>query len=210
MYYDVEKNAEGLNELMGKSADVDKSAVTFAVTTPQWIRYQDAELVTWLNGFLARAWPFYNRALCSLIRRIVEPLLEEHRPGLFSKLYFDSLDLGPEPIQLKYIKFMGAKAEGMGMSLELDLAWAGRSNIMLNAKTSIGNTIAIGVKDVEVYAKVQVTLQPLTPTLCPFGGLMAGGGRVCSDSHHHIRAYGAGARLHSRLACFFFFIGRHQ
>lgn len=60
----------------------------------------------------------------------------------------------------------------MGLSLELDLAWAGRSKIMLNARTSLGTTIAIGVKDIEVYAKVQVTLQPLVPALCPFGALM--------------------------------------
>ena len=34
------------------------------------------------------------------------------------------------------------------------------------------STIAIGVKDVEVYGKVQVTLQPMTPSLCPFYGLI--------------------------------------
>ena len=28
------------------------------------------------------------------------------------------------------------------------------------------------MKDVEAYTKAMVTLQPLTPTLCPFGGLM--------------------------------------
>jgi Ca2+-dependent lipid-binding protein len=172
VYYDAEKNAEGLHALMGKSAEVNKSEVSFAVTTPQWIRYQDAELVNWLNVFLARTWPFYNRALCSTIRAAVEPLLEEHRPSLLSKMYFDALDLGPEPIQMRYVKFVGSKSDAMGVSLEFDLAWAGRSKIMLNAKTTLGNTLAIGVKDVEVYAKVQVTLQPLMPSLCPFGGLM--------------------------------------
>lgn len=172
VYYDSEKDAKGLHALMGRAADVDRAQVTFAVTTPQWLRYQDQELVNWLNVFLARTWPFYNRALCSTIRGAVEPLLEEHRPSLFSKLYFGSLDLGSEPIQIRYVKFLGAKSDAMGLSLEIDLAWAGRSNIMLNAITLMGTTIAVGVKDVEVYAKVQVTLQPLMPSLCPFGGVV--------------------------------------
>lgn len=173
VYYDAEKNAEGLNALMGKGSEVNKSEVSFAVTTPQWIRYQDAELVGWLNVFLARTWPFYNRALCNTVRSVVEPLLEEHRPGsIISKLYFDRLDLGDVPIQINNVKLLGSKSEEMGLSLEFDIAWVGRSNIMLNAKTALGTNIAIGVKDVEVYAKVQITLQPLTPTLCPFGGLL--------------------------------------
>mmetsp|Transcript_44982 Transcript_44982/g.72229 ORF Transcript_44982/g.72229 Transcript_44982/m.72229 type:complete len:899 (+) Transcript_44982:330-3026(+) len=172
VYYDAEKNADGLNALMGRSSGVTRAAVAFAVTTPQWIRYQDTELVTWLNVFLARTWPFYNRALCQTIRNTVEPLLEEHRPSILSKICFDALDLGTEPVTIKYVKFVGSRSEAMGVSLEFDLAWAGRSKIMLNATTAIGNTLAIGVKDVEVYAKVQVTLQPLMPALCPFGGLV--------------------------------------
>ena len=98
VYYDAEKDSAGLDHLMGKSSGVSKSTVTFGVTTPQWIRFQDQELVHWLNQFLARTWPFYNTALCRTIRGVVEPLLEEQRPSVLSKLYFDSLDLGPVPI----------------------------------------------------------------------------------------------------------------
>ena len=32
-----------------------------------------------INTFLARAWPFYNRALQTVIRQAVEPLLEVGR-----------------------------------------------------------------------------------------------------------------------------------
>lgn len=172
VFYDAEKDAEGLNALMGRASDVDRSRQSFAVSTPQWLRYQDQELVNWLNVFLARTWPFQNRALCSAIKAEVEPLLEEKRPKIFSKLHFGALDLGTVPVQIRYVKFLGAKSDAMGLSLEVDLAWAGRSRIMLNAVTLMGNTLTFGVKDVEMYAKVQVTLQPLMPSPPPFGGVI--------------------------------------
>ena len=102
----------------------------------------------------------------------MEPLLEEHRPSSFKRIHFEKLDLGPEPIRVNAVRWVGERSDGMGASIELDLAWSGRAKIQLDADTHLGTTIAIGVKDVEAYTKAMVTLQPLTPTLCPFGGLM--------------------------------------
>ena len=171
-FFDAEKSKEGLAALMGKVEAIDKSKFNFGSSAPSWARFQENELADWLNGFLARTWPFYNRSVCNLVRDIVEPLLEEHRPGIFSRLYFDTLDLGHEPIQVRSAEYVGTRSDAMGVSLELDVAWPGRAKIKLNAKSSVLGSIIIAVKDVEVYAKVRVTLQPLMPTLCPFGGLI--------------------------------------
>ena len=171
-FFDAEKSKEGLAALMGKVEAIDKSEFNFGSSAPSWARFQENELAHWLNGFLARTWPFYNRSVCNLVRDIVEPLLEEHRPGIFSRLYFDTLDLGHEPIQVRGVEYVGTRSDAMGVSLELDVAWPGRAKIKLNAKSSVLGSIIIAVKDVEVYAKVRVTLQPLMPTLCPFGGLI--------------------------------------
>ena len=171
-FFDAEKSKEGLAQLMGKVEAIDKSEFNFGTSAPSWARFQEHELAHWLNGFLARTWPFYNRSVCNLVRDIVEPLLEEHRPGIFSRLYFDTLDLGQEPIQVRRVEYVGTRSDAMGVSLELDVAWPGRAKIKLNAKSSVLGNIIIAVKDVEVYAKVRVTLQPLMPTLCPFGGLI--------------------------------------
>jgi hypothetical protein len=38
--------------------------------------------------------PFYNRALQTVIRQAVEPLLEEHRPSIMKRIVFEALDLG--------------------------------------------------------------------------------------------------------------------
>jgi|TARA_B110000977_G_scaffold184660_1_gene248675 hypothetical protein len=138
--------------------------------TPAWARFREDELVEWLNKFVERLWPFVNRSICALVRSQVEPLLEEHRPSALRRIHFEKLDLGPEPIRVNGARWVGTRSDNLGASLELDLAWSGRAKIQLDAKTHLGSTIAIGVKDVEAYTKVMVTLQPLTPTLCPFSG----------------------------------------
>ena len=172
--FDVEKSPEGLAALMGAAdARRDPAALVMGVSeAPGWARFREDELATWLNLFLARLWPFVNRSVCALVRAQVEPLLEEHRPSSFKRIHFEKLDLGPEPIRVNAVRWVGERSDGMGASIELDLAWSGRAKIQLDADTHLGTSIAIGVKDVEAYTKAMVTLQPLTPTLCPFGGLM--------------------------------------
>ena len=172
--YDVEKSPEGLAALMGApDAKRDPSAFVIGVSeSPGWARFREDELADWLNAFLARLWPFVNRSVCGLVRAQVEPLLEEHRPSTFKRIHFEKLDLGPEPIRVNAVRWLGERSDGMGASIELDLAWSGRAKIQLDADTYVGTKIAIGVKDVEAYTKAVVTLQPLTPTLCPLGGLM--------------------------------------
>lgn len=173
--YDVEKSPDGLAALlMGQTGFQKKDPSKFALgvaESPGWARFREDELTEWLNSFLTRLWPFVNRSVCGLVRSQVEPLLEEHRPGMFKRIHFEKLDLGPEAIRVNGARWVGTRSNGMGASLELDLAWSGRAKIQLNAETHL-STIAIGVKDVEAYTKVMVTLQPLTPTLCPFMGLM--------------------------------------
>lgn len=172
VFADVEKSPDGLAALMGEPGKKDTMNFAMGLTeAPGWARFREDEIADWLNTFLARVWPFYNRSICNLVRSAVEPLLEDHRPSMFRRIYFEKLDLGDQPIQLPKVRWLGTRSDGMGASIEVDLAWSGRAKIQLNARTSV-STIAIGVKDVEVYGKVQVTLQPLTPTLCPFYGLI--------------------------------------
>lgn len=176
--YDNEKSPDGLAVLFGTGKagyDSKKDPGAFAMgvaETPAWARFREDELVEWLNKFVERLWPFVNRSICALVRSQVEPLLEEHRPSALRRIHFEKLDLGPEPIRVNGARWVGTRSDNLGASLELDLAWSGRAKIQLDAKTHLGSTIAIGVKDVEAYTKVMVTLQPLTPTLCPFSGLM--------------------------------------
>lgn len=172
VFADVEKSPDGLAALMGEPGKKDTMNFAMGLTeAPGWARFREDELADWLNTFLARVWPFYNRSICNLVRSLVEPLLENHRPSMFRRINFEKLDLGDQPIQVPKVRWLGTRSDGMGASIELDLAWSGRAKIQLNATTSM-STIAIGVKDVEVYGKVQVTLQPMTPSLCPFYGLI--------------------------------------
>ena len=172
--YDVEKSPEGLAALMGAAETRrDPAALVMGVSeSPGWARFREDELANWLNLFLGRLWPFVNRSVCALVRAQVEPLLEEHRPSTIKRIHFEKLDLGPEPIRVNAVRWVGERSDGMGASVELDVAWSGRAKIQLDADTHIGTTVAIGVKDVEAYAKATVTLQPLMPTPCPFGGVM--------------------------------------
>ncbi|CEG00342.1 C2 calcium-dependent membrane targeting [Ostreococcus tauri] len=167
----LEKDAKHMAQLMG-SPVVRTNDIQYMNAAPVWARYRPDELVPWLNNFLTQVWPFYNKAASELVREIVEPLMEQSRPSMLKRLTFKQLDFGENPFMVRSVSYVGKKAEDKGMSLDIDFAWAGRSNIVLAAKTHIGADINIAVKDLEIYTKLRVTLNPLVPLPSPLGGVV--------------------------------------
>ena len=123
--FDVEKSPEGLAALMGAAdARRDPAALVMGVSeAPGWARFREDELATWLNLFLARLWPFVNRSVCARARA-GGAAAGGARPSSFKRIHFEKLDLGPEPIRVNAVRWVGERNDGMGASIELDLAWS--------------------------------------------------------------------------------------
>ena len=55
----------------------------------------------WLNKLVGEAWPFYDRAICDIIKETVTPIMEQYKPPLIIKsMYFMNLTFGDAPIQV--------------------------------------------------------------------------------------------------------------
>ena len=169
-FLEIEKNAARMTELMGLPA-VRTNDMQYMNAAPVWARYRPDELVPWLNNLLTTVWPFYNKAVSGMLREILDPLMEATRPSMLKRLTFKELDFGENPFVFRNFTYVGTKAEGMATSIDVDFAWAGKSNIVLAAKTHIGADINIAVKDLEIYTKLRITLNPLVPLPSPLGGL---------------------------------------
>ena len=107
-----------------------------------------------------------------MLREILDPLMEASRPSMLKRLTFKQLDFGSNPFVVRNIKYVGKKGSDMATSIDIDFAWAGKSNIVLAAKTHIGADINIAVKDLEIYSNLRVTMNPLVPLPSPIGGLV--------------------------------------
>jgi len=171
--YDAEKDKKALERIMGKfNRARDKNAFAMGnACAPTWARFAYDEKVKFLNDFLGRMWPHVNRAVSDMLTKMLDPLLETYRPSILSKVFLDQFDLGDESIQISRVSFVGLRSDDMGLSLDFNVQWNGNSKIMIAATTHIGTAIKIGVKDLEMYASVRVTLQPFVPTFTPFAGM---------------------------------------
>lgn len=167
----LEKDPLRMAELMGLPA-VRTNEIQFANAAPIWARYRPDELAPWLNKFLTQVWPFYNKAVSELVREIVEPLMEAARPSVLKRLSFKELDFGENPFVIRNVAYVGTKSEDKAVSIDVDFAWAGKTNIVLAARTHIGADINIAVKDLEIYSKLRIQINPLVPLPSPLGGLV--------------------------------------
>jgi len=167
----LEKDPLRMAELLGLPV-VRTNEIQFANAAPIWARYRSDELTPWLNKFLTQVWPFYNKAVSELVREIVEPLMEAARPSVLKRLSFKELDFGENPFVIRNVAYVGTKSAGKAVSIDVDFAWAGKTNIVLAARTHIGADINIAVKDLEIYSKLRVQISPLVPLPSPLGGLL--------------------------------------
>lgn len=170
-FLEIEKCSQCMTALMGLPA-VRTNEMQYLNAAPIWARYRPDELCEWLNVFLRRVWSFYNKAVSEVLRESLEPLMEASRPSILKRLTFKELDFGENPFVFRSVTYVGKKADDMGVSIDVDFAWAGQSEIVLAAKTHIGTDLNIAVKDLEIYAKLRISIHPLVPLPSPLGGLV--------------------------------------
>jgi hypothetical protein len=84
-----------------------------------------------LNDIVAQLWPHINVAGCKMIKEIAEPMFKSMLPGPLATLHFTKLDLGHVPLELSNL--LVTKTETDGIKLDLNVDWAGKCDIALDA-----------------------------------------------------------------------------
>jgi len=96
---------------------------------PLWIKDGDYESVRWLNHGIHRMWPHFNKMICSLLKRELEPLINAAMPETVSKVSFHTLNLGSMPPLICGVRRVSNHHGDFG--LELDIKWGGNPKVGL-------------------------------------------------------------------------------
>lgn len=137
---------------------------------PSWINFSKTEKVEWLNRILAKAWPYYDAAICEEVKRQVEPMMEQYRPPFISRIYFKKLTFGDAPFRIEGIRVDENQIDRV--QIEIDFRWAGDANIFLAIELPAGGAatrMVPKVSDMAVSGTARVTLSPLLPEIPGFG-----------------------------------------
>ena len=86
----------------------------------------------WLNTLVGEAWPFYDRAICEIIKETVTPIMDQYKPPIIIKsMYFKNLTFGDAPMQIDNV-WIEQEAENhilMEVSLSVSHCWCHVSSL---------------------------------------------------------------------------------
>ncbi|KAH9622516.1 hypothetical protein KSS87_008681 [Heliosperma pusillum] len=144
----VEQDAEMLEKLLAE--------------IPLWVKNPDYDRMDWLNKFIAKMWPFLDKAICKTVKDIATPIIAEQIPKYkIDSVEFEKLTLGSLPPTFQGMKVYVTDEKELIM--EPSLKWAGNPNIMVAVK-AFGLRATAQVLDLQVFASPRITLKPLVPS----------------------------------------------
>mmetsp|Transcript_63784 Transcript_63784/g.201736 ORF Transcript_63784/g.201736 Transcript_63784/m.201736 type:complete len:703 (+) Transcript_63784:44-2152(+) len=163
-YYDMGSKIEG--------PDAFEDLKKLLGDVPSWVNFKDFERVDWLNGILKKLWPYYDTAICRIIKESVEPILDQYRPPGITYMGFHTLTFGTSPFVIDGMRYHEAEGDKDDVTLELDFRWAGASKIIL-AVDVMGIRLVPQIRNLRLYGTFRIILKPLCDTIPCFGGLVA-------------------------------------
>ncbi|KAB1199637.1 Synaptotagmin-3 [Morella rubra] len=129
---------------------------------PLWVKNPDYDRVDWLNKLISDMWPYLDKAICSMIRSMAEPIFAEYIGKFQIKgIKFKNLTLGTLPPAIYGIKAFETNEKELVM--EPIIRWAGNPNIVLGLDL-LSLPITVQLVDVQIFAAPRITLKPLVPT----------------------------------------------
>ncbi|XAR64207.1 hypothetical protein NMG60_11024462 [Bertholletia excelsa] len=137
---------------------------------PIWVKNPDYDRLDWLNKFIETMWPYLDKAICKMAKKIAEPIIAEQIPKYkIDSVEFDVLTLGSLPPTFQGMKVYSTEEKELIM--ELAMKWAGNPNIIVAAK-AFGLRATVQVIDLQVFASPRITLKPLVPTFPCFAKIL--------------------------------------
>ncbi|KAL3840203.1 hypothetical protein ACJIZ3_024794 [Penstemon smallii] len=136
---------------------------------PLWIKNPDYDRIDWLNKFIEYMWPYLDKAICKMAKKIAEPIIAEQIPKYkIESVDFEALTLGCLPPTFQGMKVYNTEEKEMIM--ELGLKWAANPNILVAVK-AFGLKATVQVVDLQVFASPRITLKPLVPAFPCFANI---------------------------------------
>nr|XP_023897370.1 synaptotagmin-3 [Quercus suber]POE54782.1 synaptotagmin-3 [Quercus suber] len=137
---------------------------------PLWVKNPDYDRVDWFNKFISDMWPYLDKAICSTIRSMAQPIFEEYIGKFQIKaIEFKNLSLGTLPPALFGLKVYETNEKELVM--EPAIRWAGNPNIVLGLKL-LSLQITVQLVDLQIFAAPRITLKPLVPTFPCFANIV--------------------------------------
>ncbi|OIT31322.1 PREDICTED: synaptotagmin-3 [Nicotiana attenuata] len=139
---------------------------------PLWVKSPDYDRVDWLNKFLQNMWPFLDKAICSTIRSVAEPIFAEYiGQYTITKIDFETLTPGTLPPVLQGLKVYETNERELVM--EPAIKWAGNPNIVVVVTSSSLQNLKIKLQlvDLQIFVAPRVTLKPLVPSFPCFANI---------------------------------------
>ncbi|XP_073147780.1 synaptotagmin-2-like isoform X2 [Henckelia pumila] len=151
----VEKDSKSLQKLLPE--------------IPLWIKNPDYDRIDWLNKFIGYMWPYLDKAICKMAKKIAEPIIAEQIPKYkIDSVDFEALTLGCLPPTFQGMKVY--TTEEKELIMELGLKWAANPNILVAVK-AFGLRATVQVLDLQVFASPRITLKPLVPSFPCFANI---------------------------------------
>ncbi|KAI4351406.1 hypothetical protein L6164_005775 [Bauhinia variegata] len=136
---------------------------------PLWVKSPDYERVDWFNKFLLELWPFLDKAICSTIKTMAQPIFAEYIGKYQIKaIGFEKLSLGTLPPTVCGIKVFETNENEIVM--EPVIKWAGNPDIVLALHLS-SLRITVQLVDLQIFAAPRVFLKPLVPAFPCFANV---------------------------------------
>ncbi|CAI9757997.1 unnamed protein product [Fraxinus pennsylvanica] len=136
---------------------------------PLWIKNPDYDRIDWLNKFIELMWPYLDKAICKMAKKIAAPIIAEQIPKYkIDSVEFETLTLGCLPPTFQGMKVYSTEEKELIM--EPVLKWAGNPNIIVVVK-AFGLKATVQVLDLQVFASPRITLKPLVPSIPCFANI---------------------------------------
>lgn len=160
----VEPGVQGLKQMLHQN--------------PSWLSFQDKEKVEWINKFLQECWPFYDKAICAMIKEMVEPEVDKYKPSFISSIGFKNLTFGDSPFKIDTI--WTDKEETGRLVMEIVFRWQGDANIGLyialqglNQLGGDATKMVVKLTKLQLSGTLRITLSPLVDKIPGFGAITA-------------------------------------
>ncbi|XP_073145730.1 synaptotagmin-2-like isoform X1 [Henckelia pumila] len=136
---------------------------------PLWVKNPDYDRIDWLNKFIEYMWPYLDKAICKMAKKIADPIIAEQIPKYKTdSVDFEALTLGSLPPSFQGMKVYNTEEKELIM--ELGMKWAANPNILVAAK-AFGLKATVQVIDLQVFANPRITLKPLVPSFPCFANI---------------------------------------
>uniref|UniRef100_A0A7S0RQP9 C2 domain-containing protein n=1 Tax=Chlamydomonas leiostraca TaxID=1034604 RepID=A0A7S0RQP9_9CHLO len=172
LFYANKKRKAEACEVMGMRIGL-KGLQHLVGNLPSWLSYTEREKIAWFNGVLEEVWPYYDKGVCKMVKKMTEGIFEQQLkamkvPGI-KKIAFKQLTFGDAPFRVESIHVSDKRHDAMVM--EVDVRWCGEANITLAIELSAGEFTKMcpRVTDISFVGSLRIMLTPLVDTIPCFG-----------------------------------------